>query len=270
MWNNVPSADNKPKPVQNELALHQQTQPTNRNAQEESEGPQRLPAYAGRNRQESRKGHHAPMPAHLRETKGLSIYARVGNSVLSAARLDFLVANHRRGNEFQGNKRKSELFQLDSWSYLGKHQTYMERVSLCPTLSYVRVMNWDILETQRILQSTDATAASQTKHQPPRLFCWPCNSLSKAASMTEPLYKQKRTSDVTSTVDWETATRFCFPGTASCSRMQNSFCVEGKSVVWLHVKPQLWEDDTCEWALPGETQDIVCDSLHSKTTKYAG
>lgn len=127
--------------------------------------------YTGRNRLESRKGQHAPIPACLRDSKG--IYTRVGYCILLAHHLNFLVGNHRRGNELQGNKCQSELFQLDSWSYLGKHQTYTERVSFCPALSSVQVwvMNLDILETQRILQSRGATAASQAKHQHSPLLC---------------------------------------------------------------------------------------------------
>lgn len=147
----------------------------------------------------------------------------------------------------------SELFQLDSWSYLRKHQTYTERASFCPTLLYIQVWvtNLDTLETQSILQSRGTTAASQAKHQHFLLLCWLCNSLSNAGKQPpwQSLYKPKMTSDVTSTVDQETATRLCFPDTASCRRMQNSFCVEGKSIVWLHVKLQLWEDDSCELAL---------------------
>lgn len=64
----------KPKPDQNELALHQQTQPTSNNSKEESVEPQRLPPYPGRNMREVRKGHHAPIPACLRDTKGPSIH----------------------------------------------------------------------------------------------------------------------------------------------------------------------------------------------------
>lgn len=93
------------------------------------------------------------------------------------------------------------------------------------------------------------------------------------ASTTGSFYKPKVTSDVTSTIDQETVVRFCFPDTASCSRMQNSFCVEGKSIytiVWLHVKPQLRAEDSCELILSWGMQDIFCDFLPLKTPKYAG
>lgn len=91
----------KAKPVQNELALHQQTQPTSNNSkgnQWNHKGP--LP-YTGKHWKESRKGQYAPIPACLRDTKGLYM---CGFCVLLANCLNFPVVNHRRGNEFQGNK----------------------------------------------------------------------------------------------------------------------------------------------------------------------
>lgn len=94
-------------------------------------------------------------------------------------------------------------------------------------------MNLDILETQRILQSSGALLLHKPKANIPFFsaglaihFPMP----EKAVSVTEFLHKQKKKNYI-----WcrhqllmKKLIRFCFPDTASYTRMQNSFCVEGK------------------------------------------
>lgn len=93
-------------------------------------------------------------------------------------------------------------------------------------------MNLDILETQRILQTRGALLL----HKP--IANIPSSSaglaihfpmLEKAVSITGFLHEQKKKKKITSdAVEEETVIRFCFPDTASYTRMQNRKCVEGK------------------------------------------
>lgn len=109
----------------------------NNNSRETPVQAQRLPAFcrqAWAGEQEKSAHSHPRLPEQEKDC------AHAGYCVLLAAHLHFFAANHwRRGNKLQGNKNQSKLFQLESWSYLGKHQTYAERVSFCPALSYVQV-----------------------------------------------------------------------------------------------------------------------------------